>query len=175
MGNAHMKIIKIMITLTGLSFLTACSSIISGTSQVLSINSSPAEASCTLMRNGLPIGQVKTPGGATVTRTKHNIEVTCKKDGYEDGRAYIKSEVAGATFGNILLGGGIGWAIDSSSGADNSYAEVTTVALTPKLATNNISPISGTLSLSSAEEKCSELGFAKGTEKYASCVIQLSK
>ncbi|MGE0424964.1 MAG: SHOCT domain-containing protein, partial [Reyranellaceae bacterium] len=32
----------------------------------------------------------------------------------------------------IILGGGIGWAIDSASGADNKYQEVTTVTLTPR-------------------------------------------
>lgn len=38
---------------------------------------------------------------------------------------------AGATFGNIVLGGGIGWAIDSASGADNKYTSPVNITLVP--------------------------------------------
>ena len=111
--------------------LSGCSSIISGTSEQLSINSNPPGAACVFERAGLPIGQVTTPGGLNVTRTKHNINIKCTKDGYEPATAFLKSGTAGATFGNIILGGGIGWAVDSAAGADNHYEEVTTVTLVP--------------------------------------------
>lgn len=112
--------------------LTSCSSIIEGRSQTLSFTSSPVGAACALTRNGVPIGNVTTPGGVVVEKTKHNIQVVCSKEGYEDSTVLLKSEVAGATFGNILLGGGIGWAIDSASGADNKYQEITNVFLNRK-------------------------------------------
>ena len=111
--------------------MAACSSIIEGTSQTLSFNSNPSGADCTLTRNGQVIGAVRTPGGLTVKKTKHDISVTCRKDGYQDATAFLNSDVAGATAGNIILGGGIGWAIDSASGADNKYNEYTTVTLVP--------------------------------------------
>jgi hypothetical protein len=41
------------------------------------------------------------------------------------------SGAAGATFGNIVAGGGIGWAIDSASGADNKYDAPVNVTLVP--------------------------------------------
>jgi len=112
--------------------LGGCSSVIEGTSQTLSFESNPPGAECALERNGVAIGNVKTPGGIVVQKTKHNIRVTCRKDGFEDATAHLKSEVAGATFGNIILGGGIGWAIDSASGADNKYQSITTVTLIPR-------------------------------------------
>lgn len=112
--------------------LSACSSVVEGTSQTLHFSSNPSGAACKLERNGLVIGNVTTPGALVVQKTKHNINVTCSKEGYEDSTAFLKSEVAGATFGNIILGGGIGWAIDSASGADNKYAEHTTVTLNKK-------------------------------------------
>ncbi len=108
-----------------------CSSIIEGTSQTLSFDSNPSGAECTLNRNGMAIGSVRTPGGLTVKKTKHDINLVCHKDGYQDATAFLKSDVAGATAGNIILGGGIGWAIDSASGADNKYNEHTTVTLVP--------------------------------------------
>jgi hypothetical protein len=121
--------------------LAGCSSIIEGTSQTLSFESNPSGADCALERNGVAIGNVRTPGGIVVQKTKHNIRVTCKKDGYETATAHLKSEAAGATFGNIILGGGIGWAIDSSSGADNKYQEITTLTLAPlPSGTANVGP-----------------------------------
>ena len=44
---------------------------------------------------------------------------------------FNKSDAAGATFGNIILGGGIGWAIDSASGADNKYTSPVNVSMVP--------------------------------------------
>ena len=112
--------------------LSACSSIVDGTTQTLTFNSNPPGANCVLNRNGVSIGNVTTPGGIVVEKTKHNIQAVCSKEGYEDSTLFIKSDVAGATFGNIILGGGIGWAIDSASGADNKYNEVNNVFLNKK-------------------------------------------
>jgi len=116
-----------------------CSSIIEGTSQTLSFDSNPSGAECTLNRNGMVIGSVRTPGGLTVKKTKYDINLLCRKDGYQDATAFLNSDVAGATAGNIILGGGIGWAIDSASGADNKYNEHTTITLVP-LATGTAAP-----------------------------------
>jgi hypothetical protein len=110
---------------------TGCASIIDGTSQTLTFNTNPPEADCTLNRNGVAIGNVKTPSGIVVKKTKDVINLTCKKDGYQDATTILPSEVEGATFGNIVLGGFIGWGIDSASGADNHYPEITTLSLVP--------------------------------------------
>ena len=122
--------------LAGALALSGCSSIIEGTSQTLSFDSNPPGADCALTRNNETIGNVKTPGGILIKKTKYDIHVLCKKDGYQDATAFLHSDAAGATFGNIVLGGGIGWAIDSASGADNKYTEHTTVTLVPVVATD---------------------------------------
>ena len=144
---------------------SGCSSIVSGTSEQLTINSNPPQAICVLEREGLPIGQVTTPCGLNVTRTKHNIQIKCTKDGYEPATAFLKSDVAGATFGNILIGGGIGWAIDSAAGADNNYQEVTTVTLVPinaasqTAATSTQEPLQGSRSSDAANQPKSPDGL----------------
>lgn len=109
----------------------ACSSITEGTSQTLAFNSVPQGAECQLSREGNVVGTVRTPGEIRVQKTKHDLELVCEKEGFEDATATLTSDTAAATFGNILVGGGIGWAIDSASGADNKYDDVTTVTLTP--------------------------------------------
>jgi hypothetical protein len=113
-------------------FLSACSSIVSGTSETISVVTNPSGAACHFSRNGQDIASINpTPGGAVVQKTKYDIDVICSKDGYQEARAHLKSEVEGATFGNIVLGGGIGWAIDSASGADNHYQENVNISLVP--------------------------------------------
>lgn len=57
--------------------------------------------------------------------------VTCKKDGYQDASAPLVSGYGIGTFGNIILGGGVGWAFDFSTGADNKYPSSTAVTLVP--------------------------------------------
>lgn len=124
---------KKFVLLAAIVALSACSSIVEGTSQELVINTNPEGANCAVEREGQTIGRVNpTPGGLTVKKTKHDITVVCTKAGYEKATYFNKSDVAGATVGNIILGGGIGWAIDSASGADNKYTTPMNINLNKK-------------------------------------------
>lgn len=109
-----------------------CSSVIEGTSQEITVNTNPAGANCALIREGAVIARVNpTPAAATIKKTKHDITVECELAGYQKTTFFNKSDVAGATAGNIILGGGIGWAIDSASGADNKYLSPVNITMTP--------------------------------------------
>jgi hypothetical protein len=121
-----------ILAITGLLLTTACSSILSGTTQEIAINTNPPAARCKLEREGTVIGEVSnTPSGVTVRKTKHDITIYCDKDGYQTATYKNKSGVEAATFGNIILGGGIGWAIDSAAGADNKYDSPVNITLVP--------------------------------------------
>ena len=111
--------------------LTSCASIVEGTSQTLTVNTSPEGANCLFLREGRTIGEIsKTPGSVVVQKTKHDITVECTKSGYQKVSFINESGSEGATWGNVILGGGVGWAIDSASGADNEYTEVMNITLT---------------------------------------------
>lgn len=112
--------------------LGACSTIIEGRSQQLFVNTNPIGADCGIYRQNLRIGTVaSTPGSALVEKTKYDIWVACVKPGYQMATFYNHSGAAGATFGNIILGGGIGWAIDSATGSDNKYESPMNITLIP--------------------------------------------
>lgn len=115
--------------------LGGCAAIFDGTSQQISVNTNPSEARCKFMRLGSPIAEISsTPGAATVQKTKNDITIVCAKPGYTDATYHNKSGIAGATFANVLGGvitGGIAWAIDSSSGADNKYDGQVNMTLIP--------------------------------------------
>ncbi len=114
-----------------LLLLPACSSITEGTTQTLSFQSDPPGGECVLRRDGIVIGRATTPGAVLVHKTRSGIDLNCKLAGYEDVSAHIRSDLAAATFGNILLGGAVGVVIDMASGANNKYDPVTVVTFTP--------------------------------------------
>jgi len=115
--------------------LSGCASIVSGTSQEIKVVTNPPGANCQFVREGSVIASVNnTPGGVTIKKTKHDITLKCNKEGYQEATYLNHSGADGATFGNIILGGGIGWAIDSASGSDNKYTGEVNVTLVPAAA-----------------------------------------
>lgn len=107
-----------------LMVLASCASIVSGTDQNISVSTTPEGANCAFEREGRVIGRVNpTPGGLLVQKTKHDITIRCTKAGYAESVFINESGSEGSTLGNIILGGGIGWAVDSARGADNKYQE----------------------------------------------------
>jgi hypothetical protein len=118
--------------IASLLFLTGCASIIEGTSQEITINTNPPGADCSLNRQGVSIGHVNpTPGAITIKKTKYDIMIVCDKPGYQEATYLNHSGAAGATFGNIVAGGFIGWGIDSASGADNKYDSPVNISMVP--------------------------------------------
>ena len=111
---------------------SGCASIVEGTDQSVTIQTTPSGASCELKRDGQVIGVVNpTPGTVTVDKSKDDIAVICKKDGYQDASGAFSSGFQGMTFGNILFGGLIGVAVDAGSGAMHEYPASVTVPMAP--------------------------------------------
>jgi hypothetical protein len=128
-GKSSFRSVLILGAAIGVS---ACSSIVEGTSQEIATATSPEGANCAIEREGLTIARVNpTPGAASVQKTKHDITIKCTKESFHESVYFNKSDVAGATFGNIILGGGVGWIIDSASGADNKYTSPVNITLVP--------------------------------------------
>jgi hypothetical protein len=111
-----------------------CSTVLEGRYQSIMVNTNPIGAECGLYRQNLRIATVPvTPSNAVIEKSKHGIWVVCVKPGYQQAARYNKSGIARAALGNVFLGGGggIGWAIDSASGADNKYDSPVNITLIP--------------------------------------------
>jgi hypothetical protein len=123
--------------------LSGCASITGSTSQSISVQTKEptgAEvvgANCELT-NSKGKWFVVTPGTVGVSRSNDNMQLLCRKDGYEPGRNGIVSDTKGMMFGNILFGGGIGAIVDHTSGAAYEYPSIFQVFMT-KLQTVNSS------------------------------------
>jgi len=111
---------------------SGCASIFEGTTQQISVNTSPTGARCTFWRNGGLIGDIAaTPGALTVDKSRSELVIVCDKPGYTPATYVNRSGLASMAFANILTGG-LAWAVDSSRGADNKYEGAVNLALSPK-------------------------------------------
>ena len=104
---------------------TGCASIVSGTSQIVSVETlSDAGrvdgANCKL-ENDKGVYYVTTPGTVTVRRSYGNMNVKCEKANSPTGMKSIKSSTKAMVAGNILFGGFIGAGVDAASGAAYDY------------------------------------------------------
>jgi hypothetical protein len=118
--------------------VSACASVIEGTTQQIVVNTNPPGADCGLYREeGIRIAAIqKTPGRALIEKTKNDIWIVCVKQGYQQAIYLNRSGVAGAVFVNVI--GGvftlgistvIGAAVDSSNGAANKYDSSVNVSM----------------------------------------------
>ena len=113
-------------------FLTSCASTMSGSSPNITVTSNVQGAACTLT-NDKGSWTLTTPGSAIITSSRVNLALTCVKDGYVNGVASLPSRHKdSATWGNVILGGGIGYIIDRKSGAAFIYPQQVTVNLAKK-------------------------------------------
>jgi hypothetical protein len=124
-----MKTIAIMLAFLA---LTGCASI-SGekmqpiTVQTLHDNKEVAGVGCTLS-NDAGSWFLTTPGSVTVHKSTGDLAIDCKKDDVF-GRQTLVSKSNGAVWGNILLGGGIGYIVDRNTGAGFDYPATTTIMM----------------------------------------------
>jgi len=129
--------LRIGLGVAGSLILAGCASMTGGTSQNITVMTSPSEATCDFVRQGQSIGSIaRTPGTLHVRRSKHDILIKCTKEGYDQATFYNNSGLSAAVGANIavdvLLTAGISSIIDSANGADNEYQEVVNITMRRK-------------------------------------------
>jgi hypothetical protein len=113
--------------------LAACATVVEGTDDLVSFETTPPGARCLVDRDGARIGTVDAaPGSLKLSKSKNALTVTCDKAGQLTVTEQVESEFTGSTFGNILLGGGIGLIVDAASGANNRYPNPVKLLLPPE-------------------------------------------
>lgn len=123
---------KVVISLVLLA-LTGCASVTGSKMQPVSVQTvhegkEVAGASCTLT-NDAGKWFVTTPGSVTVNKSTGDMAVDCKKEVNLAGQEMVVSKANGSVWGNIILGGGIGYIVDRNTGAGFDYPNSITVFL----------------------------------------------
>jgi hypothetical protein len=119
------RTIASVIAVVAASSLTGCASIVSGTNQVVSVEtihtSGKVDGAICKLENDKGTYFVTTPGTVTVHRAYGDMNVKCEKTGIAPGLATVKSSTKGMMAGNLLFGGVIGAGVDAASGAAYDY------------------------------------------------------
>jgi hypothetical protein len=119
------RTIASIIAVAAASSLTGCASIVSGTNQVVSVETlhqtGKVDGAICKLENDKGTYFVTTPGTVTVHRAYGDMSVKCEKPGMPVGMASFKSSTKGMMAGNILFGGVIGAGVDAASGAAYDY------------------------------------------------------
>jgi hypothetical protein len=135
--------------------LSSCASTMSGNSQNITIASNVNGATCSL-QNEKGNWSVQTPGSSVVTNSRENLTVRCQKNGYETAVVSVPSKHKdSATWGNVLLGGGVGYIWDRKTGA--AYVYPSTINLTLIKSSSSTESTDVKLSGSSTSEQLQQL------------------
>ena len=102
--------------------LSGCASMFSGKTQNTALETDPEGAACSVKKNGFVVDSVsKTPSGIGIQKSKEDLRITCKKEGFSDSETLMESSVDPVTFVNLLFWPG--FIIDASTGAMFEYPE----------------------------------------------------
>ncbi|MDB9762596.1 hypothetical protein OAC06_07260 [Alphaproteobacteria bacterium] len=152
-----MKYFSYIAMFLGLSLITNCASITSGDTQTVAI-STPlcVKATCEIVNGQGQYYVAMTPGMVQINQSASDLVITCSKNDISKVIS-VASGTAGSTFGNILLGGGIGALYDMQTGAAYKYDS----NIVHPLDCSKETPI---------DQKCEKLGLEKGTDKFQECL-----
>lgn len=130
-ANGGLELTRALAILICSALAGGCASVFEGTTQDISVTTTPAGAHCMFLRNGEMIATVtSTPGKATIQKTRDDLVIVCSKRGYSAATFVNKSGLAMVAYANVLTAG-LSWAVDSSRGADNKYQGQVDLALVP--------------------------------------------
>ena len=117
-----MRFLRMTAVLGGAVLASGCSTIVSSDNQTVSVkalhqNKEVSGSICT-MQNSKGEWTTVTPQSVNIRKSFGDLNVTCRKES-ATGTKVVASSAEGSTFGNILIGGGIGALIDAGTG--NGY------------------------------------------------------
>lgn len=120
------RTIFISLVAVALSFLTGCASITAGKNQPVSIEThcsgvSIEGAHCRLVNDKGEWFISQTPGSVVIQKAWGDLAVKCTKEGKGEAIGSFRSASNMGVWGNIILGGLIGFAVDAGSGAGFDY------------------------------------------------------
>ncbi len=111
--------------------LSACASIVSDNDTSTYIETDPKVATCDLEGKDFK-HSMQTPDRVILPANAAPISVTCTADGYKPSSDQLDTELDGWIFGNIIVGGVIGAAVDLVRGAGFKYPPSFHVFLQPE-------------------------------------------
>lgn len=125
-----MRILGKIFTCASLLGLSACASIIEGSTDHINVSTSPATQSTCSMTNSRGTVTAYTPSSAAIKKSKSDINISCSdpRTG-ATGQSTVVSDIEAWDFGNILIGGLVGMGVDWYTGAAYDYPDSAVVPM----------------------------------------------
>jgi len=124
---------KLFLVIAALCFASGCASVAHGRYQQVPVNSSPSGADVSVDCGNGTKAAGQTPVTVNLKRNAEPCTLAISKDGYEDAKVAFAKSISGWTWGNLAIGGIIGWIIDGADGAIyNRVPDTVSVNLTKK-------------------------------------------
>ena len=113
--------------------VTSCATLTAGTSQSILVDvlNVPGAQCRGVDSKGRTYVWVDTPSTTTVHKGDGPMTLICEKDGFKKTVMEFDEGITNATYGNILIGGGIGLAVDIASGAAQEYPSKVHLVMEP--------------------------------------------
>ena len=93
----------------------------------MTVKTLPYGGQCTLQNKEVKFVVGSSPETLTIETACKEVTIICKKDGYKDTSSSVQNSDRGIVWGNVMLGGIIGYAVDSSLGAACHYPSIATL------------------------------------------------
>lgn len=127
------------IVIASMFVLTGCSTIVSSNNQTVTVKAmhenKEIEGTKCVLQNSKGEWTTVTPQSVNIRKAWADLNVTCRK-GAASGTKVVKSSAEGSTFGNILIGGGVGALVDMGTGNGYSYPDSIVVDMMGNIALN---------------------------------------
>jgi hypothetical protein len=117
-------------TIAGLSLLSACASIVSGTDSATYIETKPVDARCRLHGQDFT-REVNTPTSVPLPARASPITVECNAEGFQRTTQQLEASMDGWIFGNLIFGGIVGGVVDIARGAGRKYPPQFQIVMDP--------------------------------------------
>ena len=115
------NLIKIFFCILIILNFSNCASIVSDSTQVVSVDTPNCKGAKCRMTNSEGVFYIQsTPGSTAIQKAYGDLTITCEKENFTFTSIH-KSKANMATYGNILLGGIPGALIDGGSGKGYDY------------------------------------------------------
>tara|TARA_B110000971_G_C19907026_1_gene452776 strand:+ start:48 stop:680 length:633 start_codon:yes stop_codon:yes gene_type:complete len=137
--------ISYFIVVSLLFLTTGCASITGSKNQPITItavceSAMVQGASCTIT-NDKGVSYASTPGTVMVNKSTSDMTISCTKNKLHANPIVVQSSSNASIWGNVLLGGPIGAAVDAGTGAGFNYPPSVNVIFNPPCAEMIVSPI----------------------------------
>jgi hypothetical protein len=124
---------RMILAIAVLCLASRCASVAHGRYQQVPVNSSPSGANVSVDCGKGTQAAGQTPVTVNLKRNAEPCTLAVSKDGYEDAKVAFAKSISGWTWGNLVIGGIIGWIIDGADGAIyNRVPDTVQVNLTKK-------------------------------------------